>query len=62
MPKFANAPEGMNETMEKVYSKCMDNKRSRRGRSAKESCSRIAIHGAKKAGYYKSTDGRWHKK
>jgi hypothetical protein len=56
MPQVANAPKGLNDLLERVYSGCMARMKD------ETRCSKISWAAAKQAGWYKGKDGKWHKR
>lgn len=55
MPQVKDGPEGLNKTLEKVYSQCMT---QGKGESY---CSAVAWSAAKQAGWHKDKSGKWTK-
>jgi len=55
MPQVKGAPDALNNLLERVYQSCMNDKNN------ETSCSKIAWDAAKKAGWKKGSDGKWHK-
>lgn len=55
-PSVKGGPAGLNSLLEKVFTGCM------KGGKGETVCSKIAWDAAKKAGWRKGGDGKWHKK
>lgn len=55
-PQVKGGPSGLNSLLEKVFKNCMKDKNN------ETSCSKIAWDAAKKAGWRKGPDEKWHKR
>lgn len=55
-PQVKDGPKGLNSLLEEVFTGCT------KGGKDETSCSKIAWDAAKKAGWAKGPDEKWHKK
>ncbi len=56
MPQVKDGPASLNNLLERVYSDCM------KRRNNPSMCSQSAWSAAKNAGWFRGSDGKWHKR